>query len=380
MGKNQHDNAIPSSYNDLRHAPKPHRHHHRGRKFFFAFLIIALIAIVAIYFFNPQLFNQLVENQQEYYEQRQRADSLEMVRRDTTTTLPTATEQKKRNDKTSTPTKKEKNDGYTTSTTTSTTTSSTKTDKPAKNTKQDSEYTSTSTKTSDSGYTQTQTKVRQPQAVGNNQIIEHKAYKLSYNEQYEQADWVFYLLTKARVNGEVPRTGDFCEDPYVKTQTALKSDYSNSNYDRGHLCPSADVRDDLDAQIETFYMSNMSPQVPDFNRGIWKDLEEQTRRWVQKHDSIYIVTGPVLKGRLTRIGTQTRVSVPRYFYKILYSPRDKGHMIAYLMPNKNCKGSPNDYIVSVDSVESFTGLKFFPKIKNEKSLKSKVGEVAWWKN
>lgn len=221
--------------------------------------------------------------------------------------------------------------------------------------------------------------VNQPCAVGNNQIVNHKYFTLSYNDNHEQADWVFYLLTKAMTKGNTERTNDFRADPDVKLVSAYTEDYTGTGYDRGHLCPSADVRLETEAQSETFYMSNMSPQAPAFNRGIWKKLEEQTRKWVGKHDSIYIATGPVLKNGLKKIGKTTKISVPEKYYKILYSPKDGGHMIAFVLPNNACSGKTyTDYIVSVDDVEQLTGIDFFSKISNEEVLESSKGTVGWW--
>lgn len=367
-------------YNDLRHG-KRFRQKHSKRNWIIMLLILITAIIIITYFLKKEglTWQDVIEtttqteestttNQNDYTTTNSNDNGYTSSTTSNTTNKTTDTNKTSSTNSTSS---KQNTRATTTSstTTTATTSSSNKTN------------TTTTTSNYNTNYTQTITKVMQPDAVGDNQIIEHIAYKLSYNDKYEQADWVYYLLTKARINGGEERTGDFCEDTSVKLKTALKSDYTNSGYDRGHLCPSADVRDDLDAQKETFYMSNMSPQLPEFNRGIWKDLEEQTRRWAQKHDSIYVVTGPILKGRLKYFGTTTKVYIPKYFYKILYTPKDGGHIIAFLLPNNECKGkSPNDYIVTVDSVESFSGLNFFPKIKSEKSLEKKLSDINWWKN
>ena len=80
----------------------------------------------------------------------------------------------------------------------------------------------------------------------------------------------------------------------VASGSAKPSDYVKSGYDRGHLCPAGDMTQSVEAMSETFYMSNMSPQVPGFNRGIWKSLEEQVRKW-GKEEQIHVVTGPVFE-------------------------------------------------------------------------------------
>jgi endonuclease G len=90
------------------------------------------------------------------------------------------------------------------------------------------------------------------------------------------------------------RKDNFRSDPKVKTGSAALSDYKGSGYDRGHLAPAADFKWSATAMSESFYMSNMSPQVPGFNRGIWKNIESTVRNWAVENDEIYIVTGPVL--------------------------------------------------------------------------------------
>jgi endonuclease G len=68
---------------------------------------------------------------------------------------------------------------------------------------------------------------------------------------------------------------------------------------------------------ESFFMSNMSPQAPDFNRGIWETLESRVREWVRRDKLFYVVTGPVLKRGLPRIGKRNQVAVPEQYYKII---------------------------------------------------------------
>lgn len=88
------------------------------------------------------------------------------------------------------------------------------------------------------------------------------------------------------------------------------------------------------AMSETFYMSNMSPQVPMFNRGIWKELEEHVRNRARK-EKLYVVTGPIFKSNKGAIG-KGKVTVPGYYYKLFYSP-SKQQMIAYVLPNEESK-------------------------------------------
>jgi endonuclease G len=156
-----------------------------------------------------------------------------------------------------------------------------------------------------------------PAVKSTDEIVTHTAYILSYNEDHEQANWVAYVLTANETNSASnERTNRFFPDPLVKTKSASTVDYEGSGYDRGHLAPAEDMAWSSTTMKESFYYSNMSPQVPAFNRGVWKRLEELVRYWSTVYDSIYIVTGPVLTNNLPTIGPD-KVSVPEYYYKAI---------------------------------------------------------------
>ena len=127
---------------------------------------------------------------------------------------------------------------------------------------------------------------------------------------------------------------------------------------------------------ESFYLSNMSPQEPSFNRGIWKKLETQVREWAKNSDSTYVVTGGVLSGNMRHIGLD-KVAVPRFYYKAIYCPR-RG-MIGFLLPNAGSTKSINEFVVPVDSIETITGLDFFPNLPDsrERLLESSVDIEKW---
>ena len=88
--------------------------------------------------------------------------------------------------------------------------------------------------------------------------------------------------------------GEFvAHDPLIPG-TDFSVDYQKSVYDRGHLAPAAGMRYTMETMLQSFFYSNMSPQLPRFNRGVWKKLEEQVRKWAVEYDSLYIVTGPII--------------------------------------------------------------------------------------
>lgn len=99
-----------------------------------------------------------------------------------------------------------------------------------------------------------------------------------------------YYLTGDRVNGTIGRTDNFRPDPLVETGSASLADYKGSGYDRGHLAPAGDMKWSQKVMSESFFMSNMSPQTPGFNRGIWRSLESLVRTWAAENEDIYVVS------------------------------------------------------------------------------------------
>lgn len=192
-------------------------------------------------------------------------------------------------------------------------------------------------------------------------IVRHQYYMLSYNEEMEQANWVFYALYPELIKGDTKRSNKFKEDKSVSSQSASLSDYKDSGYDRGHLCPAAAMCMNKRSMDESFLMSNMSPQLPSFNRGIWKKLESYVRKSIIQ-DTIYVVTGPIFEDNITRIGNN-QVCVPGYYYKVIYRP-SKSKMEAYILPNKKSSLNLSHFKVSVDDVEIRTGIDFFYKLED----------------
>jgi endonuclease G len=212
-----------------------------------------------------------------------------------------------------------------------------------------------------------------------NQIVKHDFFTLSYNEKYEQAEWVAYELKRSYVRSGNFHRPYFIEDPKVKTGSADWRNYKKSGYDKGHLCPAGDMGFVINAYNDTFFTSNISPQVHDFNGGVWNRLEQKVRYWATKYDGVFVITGGVLQPNLKTIG-QEKVMVPNYFYKILLDNSDgKYKMIAFLLPNSKSDKPLYDFVVSVDSIEKMTGIDFFPKLddKTESTLEKSSDYKSW---
>lgn len=209
------------------------------------------------------------------------------------------------------------------------------------------------------------------------ELVRHKYYTLSYNELHEQANWVHFKLNPILLKGTTPRVDSFIEDSLVSTNSSGLTDYKGSGYDRGHLVPAADMRYSKESMRESFFMSNISPQNPNFNRGIWRKLEQLIREWGRKGE-IFITTGGVLNNEILGSIGYNKVSIPSKFYKIVYSV-DKNTMIGFLIPNKKTDGKLENYVVSVDSIELITDIDFYKELPNdlEKMLESKIDIHQW---
>jgi endonuclease G, mitochondrial len=157
--------------------------------------------------------------------------------------------------------------------------------------------------------------------------------------------------------------------------------YKYSGYDRGHLVPAADMSWNDTAMAESFYFSNISPQLPGFNRGIWKTLENKVRTWAKTYDCLYIATGAVCQHPAKSIG-ENSITIPTHFYKTVLIYNDTIRQgIGFIMPHANSKKDVFDYAVSIDSVEKMTNLNFYHKLPNRKERKIESAyDKTFWKS
>lgn len=219
------------------------------------------------------------------------------------------------------------------------------------------------------------------QTARKEQIIRHEGYTVSYNSDYRIANWVAYELTaKEAKSKKAERSNKFVPDPKVKGASATNEDYTRTGYDRGHLAPAGDMKWSAKAMRESFYLSNISPQKPGLNRGIWKELEEQARLWARENGSVLVVTGPVITPQMKRLG-KNRVGVPLSFYKVVATVTG-GRMeaVGFLLENRDYGKTPlRSLVVPVDSVEKVTGIDFFHTLPDttQRRMEARVTKGAW---
>lgn len=231
-----------------------------------------------------------------------------------------------------------------------------------------------------------------PESPFNGEIVEHNAMVLEYVESHEQAAWVYHIIQPAIKEGTEGRSNDFRLDPKVSTQTSVQEDYflveeledgnkeyDGFGYDRGHLAPSADFRWNALALSESYFYSNIAPQLPGFNREGWARIEDHLRGYVMRTGHpLLVVTGGVLHDELPAIERGVNsVSIPEWFYKVAVDPiAEKG--IGFLVPHEEFLKSPDTYAVPIDSVEALSRVNFYALMSNEKDIESELNLLHWF--
>jgi len=211
----------------------------------------------------------------------------------------------------------------------------------------------------------------------NGEIIKHKFYSLSYLESHEQAEWVTYYLYPDFLKGNAFRKNNFRPDLKIQSKSADSRDYAKSGYDRGHLVPAGDMIYSTESMSESFLYSNIAPQRPSFNRGIWKNLESRVREWGKSFEIIVVTGGLLNDGNLEKIGPNN-VSVPKEFFKIIYAPKEN-EMIGFILPNQKVLDGIWNYVMTVDEIEEITCIDFFIELDEniESSLEGKFDIKKW---
>ncbi len=208
------------------------------------------------------------------------------------------------------------------------------------------------------------------------QVLCRTGYAVGYNYQTKNADWVAYHVTKESVNAQFKRSNNFKVDAELPdyAQSTL-SDYSKSGYDRGHLAPSAAMDFSQESMQESFLLSNMSPQLPGFNRVGWRLLEEHVRDLANEYQELYVVTGPIYEGNEASIGDG--VVIPSAFYKVILDPY-YNDAIAFIVPHQDVSGSELvNFVTTIDEVEERTNLDFFANTSDdvENSMEAMLWEM-----
>lgn len=213
----------------------------------------------------------------------------------------------------------------------------------------------------------------------------YSAYTVLFNKTQNIPEWVAWELNKSRLNNFTikSRESGFTPDPNLGSLSPKYSDYTNSGYDRGHMCPANDCRGSASMLAESFYMSNVCPQMKFLNQhSCWRTLEDKCQTWILEYGAftnLYIICGPV-RGKYLDIiysSNGTRIQVPAMFFKGIIGLKSDGNYtgIAFLF-----KQDGTFTYSSIDDIENIIEMNLFasvPKKLQDKIEKAKPSNEDW---
>ena len=223
---------------------------------------------------------------------------------------------------------------------------------------------------------------------------DYPTYSLEYSYKYKHSYWIAYRFDNT-TGGNVGRNEAYKPDPELPSQYAAKhNDYTNSGYTRGHLCASSDRQYSKEANQQTFYMSNISPQSGNgFNQSgsAWNTGEDKVQAWgyniSRSTDTLYVVKGGTIGEGMIKGYIKNEIAIPKYFFMaVLFRSGDNYKAIGFYMPHENLKDDPDKkdpkkYLMSIDALEQETGIDFFhnlpDNIENTVEATYNVNDWQW---
>lgn len=222
-------------------------------------------------------------------------------------------------------------------------------------------------------------------------------YSIEYDKSKKHARWVafkYYNVTgQTNWNRNDWKQTEWGGDPWQsdprvsQADQRVQSDFGKQGYDRGHICASSDRLYSRDANEQTFYYTNMSPQKNYFNTGIWGDLEGKVRTWGRSNtfrDTLYVVKGGTIDQESqiwTYISGDKTKPVPKYYYMALLCKKGETYKaIGFWMDQSTTvKPALSQCAKSIDELEELTGIDFFHNLPDnlENAVESKYAISAW---
>lgn len=221
------------------------------------------------------------------------------------------------------------------------------------------------------------------------QILFNRHYVLGYSYYFRQAKWALEIIDPDKT--DVSRLDNFRPDYRIPER--FRADlfvYEGSGYDRGHLVSSANQIESGIQNSETFLLSNMAPQKPMFNRGIWKRLEAAVRKLDSqvKVFETYVISGPLFyfDEEVVMIGDNddgidVSLPIPHAFFKsvLIENNRGKINMWSFIIPNKITSQPLEEFLVKTSKVETISGLFLWETLVGTKMSKEKNRIRKMWK-
>ena len=218
------------------------------------------------------------------------------------------------------------------------------------------------------------------------QMLFNREYIVGYSYLFRQARWALEVIDPSNRRIEVERLDSFRPDLRVPELFRIDlDDFKGSGFDRGHLVASADRRADEIRNSETFLLTNMSPQAPKFNRGIWKDLEQAVRELGDLFIEVYAICGPLFEvGKPIEIlgVPPVQVPIPHAYFKSVLAETLRGglEMWSFILPNQAAERGVelDQFLVPTQEVELRAGLALWDRLRGERIEKMKIKKGRMW--
>lgn len=204
-------------------------------------------------------------------------------------------------------------------------------------------------------------------------------------EGHTENQWAYLSYQKTK-NYSSPSWDPFQPDPALPAgvRTELE-DYSGTGYNRGHICPSADRLCSMEANEQTFYLSNMQPQIYDFNGGVWGEMENQLRKWNVDsfRDTLFVCKGGTIADGQTLTPTNSRMKlpVPKYFFMAILCKKNNTYKAIAFWAEHKADHSTRllPYTLSIDELEALTGIDFFCNLPDniENAVERVKSPTSW---
>jgi len=229
---------------------------------------------------------------------------------------------------------------------------------------------------------------------GSSMVVVHTTHKYGVNYSIEwdftkkSQRWSCYQMYAENSVSNTSRytgTPQYPSDPDIPSTYQFASDpYWNTGFDHGHICPSADRLCSSEANYQTFFLTNMQPQVNGFNSGVWSNMELRLRNWNRNsfRDTLYVCKGGTIDNASQILRTlKNGLIVPKYFFMAVLCIKDQEYKaIGFWVEHEdNDDDDLRKYAVSIDELEELTGIDFFCNLPDatEKAVESNVYPQSW---
>ncbi|MCE0557072.1 DNA/RNA non-specific endonuclease [Motilimonas sp. E26] len=199
------------------------------------------------------------------------------------------------------------------------------------------------------------------------QTICRDGYIVGFNYLNRVADWVSYTLTPERISGFVSIESFSSDASLPVSAQVTPADYIGSGYDRGHLAPAASMDFTVASAKQSYLMSNIAPQLAEFNRQGWAELEAWERQCTQQVGALKVVTGP-LYSKQDNQWMNNKVRIPSAYFKAYLAPQAANTNMAFIIPHQRFDLSEiNQFQVTMYQLEQLSNLSLFQPFNTNKN-------------